>query len=58
LKRLIAERGFHLIGIEAGIADGHAIDGYINGSAIDLDTVMASQKFWIYDTEEFREIAR
>jgi erythromycin esterase len=58
LKRLIAERGFRLIGIEAGVADGHAIDQYINGAAVDLDSVMAKQKFWIYDTDEFRDIAR
>jgi erythromycin esterase len=58
LKRLIADRGFRLIGIEAGVADGHAIDAYINGADVDLDTVMAGQKFWIYDTDEFREIAR
>ena len=55
-KRLIAERGFRLIGIEAGAADGEALNRYINGSNEDLDEVMAQQKFWIYDTTEFREI--
>ena len=57
LEFLVREMGFRVFAIEASLsAAENIIDPYVQGGPGEIDTVLASQGFWTWNTEEVRDL--
>jgi erythromycin esterase len=53
LDELVRAGRVEAVFLECGFAEAFALERYVQGDAVDLRAAVASQGYWIWDTEEF-----